>query len=237
MLILLLLSLFSLTWTTEVHHDPMINEGMFEGDMLGVEVDEDRNAIPRDSQRWPDGVIPYFISPELSRLTSEIRRAMKHIEDSTCIRFVERTNQEDHIKIFRDSGCYSHWGRIGRQQLLSLGYGCDPFGTIVHELLHAIGFEHEHNRSDRDEYLIINWQNIENQWYYAFEKLAPQQNRLLSSFDFKSIMLYGSNSFAKERGKYSMTDKSGGVLVPVHRKDAMSASDIYRINKLYECRV
>lgn len=217
------------------HHDPMINEDLFEGDILGIDPNADRNAIPRDSQRWPGGVVPYIISPELNNLKSRIQTAMKHIEDNSCVRFVPRTNQQDYVKIFKHNGCYSHWGRIGNEQLLSLGNGCEPFGTIVHELLHAIGFEHEHNRSDRDDYLTINWSNIVDQWYYAFKKLRPEQNRLLSTFDFNSIMLYGSNSFVKTWGQFSMTSKDGKQLPEVYDKKAMSASDAHRIRVLYTC--
>ena len=51
-------------------------------------------------------------------------------------------------------------GRIGGKQRLNLGLGCAGVGIALHELLHALGFLHEHNRPDRDNYVIINRANI-----------------------------------------------------------------------------
>ncbi|XP_055943073.1 astacin-like metalloprotease toxin 5 [Argiope bruennichi] len=119
-------------------------------------------------------------------------KSMRHIEDNSCLRFVPRTHEKDYIKIIKESGCWSLWGRAGNgEQPLSIGAGCQALGTIVHELMHAIGFGHEHIREDRDNYINIHWENIDPKHHNGFKKLIPEQQRLLTPFDYNSIMMYG----------------------------------------------
>jgi len=47
------------------------------------------------------------------------------------------------------------------QQLNLQRNGCIWHGTIIHELLHALGFWHMQSATDRDKYVIIHWNNIE----------------------------------------------------------------------------
>ena len=63
------------------------------------------------------------------------------------------------------------------------------FYRIVHELMHAIGFEHEHNRSDRDRYVNIKWGNMKEKAKESYKK-KNFRNYNIGDYDFCSIMHY-----------------------------------------------
>lgn len=92
-----------------------------------------------------------------------IQQGLRTIENVSCLRFVPRTSQYDYVDIINHSGCYSAGvGRQGGRQVLSLALpGCVNLAVVVHETLHVVGFHHEQSRSDRDENVIINYDNID----------------------------------------------------------------------------
>lgn len=85
--------------------------------------------------------------------------------------------------------CFSSVGRTGAKQQLSLARGCMRSGTIIHEFLHALGFFHEQSRPDRDEYIDINYANIQGGKEHNF-RISNGVNSLGVDYDRVSIMHY-----------------------------------------------
>lgn len=94
-----------------------------------------------------------------------IQQAFYEYHKNTCIKFIpRRSTDSNYISIKNDqTGCWSSVGRIGgRQDVNFMSPDClETVGTVIHELMHAVGFMHEQNREDRDDYVTINFNNLE----------------------------------------------------------------------------
>lgn len=71
-------------------------------------------------------------------------------------------------------------------------------GTVLHELMHACGFLHEQNRSERDTYITINWRNVKAGTENNFEKASASTTSAFGvGYDYGSVMHYSANAFSK----------------------------------------
>ncbi|WKY01886.1 hypothetical protein Q1695_015695 [Nippostrongylus brasiliensis] len=196
-----------------------------------------RNAIRQAYRRWPNKEIPYSLSNQYgSYARSVIAKAMQEYHDKTCVRFVPRdpARHVDYIFIHPDDGCYSLVGKTGGRQPLSLDSGCIQVGTIVHELMHAVGFFHEQSRQDRDDYIEIVWRNVQNGADDQFEKYNMNViDHLNEPYDYSSIMHYGPYAFSGS-GKKTILPRKGGA-ERMGQRVAFSEGDVRKINKLYQC--
>jgi len=163
-----------------------------------------RAATARSERLWDDAVIPYEIDPVFSEERASLfRSAMRHWENNTCIKFVERHPEEHRNYIVfteRSCGCCSFVGKRGNgAQAISIGKHCDKFGIVVHELGHVVGFWHEHTRPDRDQHVQIIGKNIMAGQEYNFNKLTKEEvNSLGLAYDYDSILHYATNTFARD---------------------------------------
>lgn len=85
-------------------------------------------------------------------------------------------------------------GRIGNSQELSLQKnGCLGRGTIIHELIHSLGYDHMHSHSDRDHFIEIKWNNIKPDVVDNFDKVDPDRfSNFGTTYDLYSLMHYDS---------------------------------------------
>ncbi|MFN0301173.1 MAG: M12 family metallopeptidase [Burkholderiales bacterium] len=197
--------------------------------------------------RWPGAVVPYVI--ESNKLSSAhidaINLAIRHFQERTVLRFVQRRRQASYI-VFTgsndDGSCGLSTG-IGRQGSQTHGYTgfpqfiklrCADQRTSIHEMGHAIGLFHEHTRCDRDDYININWPNVDDpdQFYREcalawWKDIYRPDSYRSGPYDYASVMHYGRFASAKD-------DSQPTIVAPRQiGLNSLSSGDIEAINALY----
>ncbi|XP_037084279.1 tolloid-like protein 2 [Pollicipes pollicipes] len=169
---------------------------------------------------------------------------MRHWENSTCIKFVEREpalHPDWIVFAVRECGCCSFVGRRGNgEQAISIGKNCDKFGIVVHELGHVVGFWHEHTRPDRDKHVEIFTENIMEGQDFNFNKMTAEDvNSRDLPYDYESIMHYARNTFSKNSYLDTILPKarSGMVMPEIGQRLKLSKGDIAQTMKMYNCSV
>ncbi len=189
---------------------------------------------PKPVKLWDSPEIPYVIDKSVDR-KEVILRTIAYYNENTNLNFYPFDgSSEDGIVFMKgDEHCYSYLGKTGGFQPIYLSNSCEE-REISHEIMHAIGFIHEHTRPSRDEYVTINWDNIQEDFYRQFA-IAPREfiESTIAGFPFSytTIMLYDPKSFAIDNKKNTIDSTTKTKIL--RSRDILSADDIRRINTIY----
>lgn len=203
---------------------------------------EDEKLVPTRSGLWK-GSIPYACDSEW--LAEKIKKAA--VEWGARLngilplgpRTTAATAFLEFKQVASQVGCWSEVGRAERQPqevwLASTGRR-----TILHEVCHAAGLFHEHNRPDRNTYIEVIPGAITNGRGREVIPPRPDFGEALPPYDFDSITHYRPKEFGPQKffrvtfeGLQHYKDVTGGSEAPSFVGQTLSDGDVQAIRTLY----
>nr|XP_022287475.1 zinc metalloproteinase dpy-31-like [Crassostrea virginica] len=142
--------------------------------------------------------IPYKFDKDLDEKTiSVIRAAFHELKTLTCVRFKEAGAKDTDFLLFtgESSGCWSYVGKLTGRQIINLEPPhCSSVSTALHEIMHALGMAHEQQRSDRDLFIKLLPENIDQDYMHNFDKESTDDEQ---PYDVESVLQYALEAFSK----------------------------------------
>ena len=145
-------------------------------------------------RRWPKGIIHFEIADDIladARARTAVDAAIDEWNTRTQMQLIARTEDEPNYVVFRlhPSACSSAVGMQGGRQFVSCDLDSSGFSadSVMHEIGHAAGLYHEQMRPDRNDFVNVTDDAVED---------APQNyerrtsDSVLTPYDCPSIMHY-----------------------------------------------
>ncbi len=223
--------------TKAVQYTIVDGEPLVEGDIVLTLVEPGAVApegviISGSQFRWPGGVVPFEIDPNLPD-QARVTDAIAHWQRNTRIRLVARNpadpNHTNFIRFQPGGGCSSQVGMRGNQQNISLASGCET-GATIHEIGHSVGLWHEQSREDRAMFVTINWANIQQQNAHNFNQHITDGDDV-GPYDYHSIMHYPRRAFAIDTGQDTITPTQN---VEIGQRVGLSPGDCAAVRLMYQ---
>ncbi|XP_060806789.1 uncharacterized protein LOC106129860 isoform X1 [Amyelois transitella] len=201
-------------------------------------------------KKWINGIVPFFIDPNTydSTLALKITKAFDYFERATCIRLQRLKDKPTDKKSLKEvewlyitnplgirQCVHSNAVKVNKGvQMVVFGYDCLSLGEIVHEVMHILGFSHEHARPDRDQHITVLWNNIKPGYkhYFDIKSIGTLVNL---PYDYSSILHYPPKAFSRN-GQYTiLADKNVGS--KLGQRKGLSELDIEKVTMIYgnEC--
>ncbi|XP_033727174.1 zinc metalloproteinase nas-36-like [Pecten maximus] len=204
-------------------HDQHLGSGTRE--TLGMKRNFDKGTTT-----WPSGLIPYTTRNFAeSRSLAAIKEAIQIIGKETCVKLFEKGSSSavDYITFDgKGQGCASYVGKTGNQQVVDLQEpGCMTPETVIHEIMHAIGQQHEQSRTDRARYITMLWKNIDKGNYVNYFTELTHDG--VSPYDYFSTLQYALGTEMK------IPDQRLAFLTSASK--TLSHYDVKEIVTAYKC--
>lgn len=178
---------------------------------------------------WPNQTVPYIIQSDnmSDDEVNVIKRSIKiwNSFDNIAVKWIENDKAKNAVRIKKgaDNFCgWSYMGSIGGIQDLEIN--CFNELTLLHEMGHAAGLHHEHQRCDRDKFVTVPDK------YLELSPVACKESYIYGTYDYDSIMNYGAPYVYPKSG---VTEEYRGNPRNMGKTNRLSQGDIATLRVMY----
>lgn len=163
-------------------------------------------GVTPTSVPWPGGVVPYeFDTNNITAQQQEVYLdGMREWELAANITFIPHTTESNYVILEFDAGQGTNTYVASVPPVMTI----DSLSRaqICHETGHLLGFQHEHVRTNRDDYITVDFDNLQSglagegpgSGGISNLYVIDTNSTSYGPYDFESVMHYGRRLFAAD---------------------------------------